>query len=569
MRRPLTLAALALVPLALYARVVTFDYVQADDTDLIRGNISFLQNLRNVPDAFARSYFDVEGQPSGRKTYYRPLVIVSFMMDAQVHGADPRGYHLTNMVIHIANVMLLFMLLRRLSRPGPAKAGRYGDSGNATGEGPALALSLLFAVHPANVQAVAWIPGRNDTLMAALALASLIAFLHYYFALGPHPQRRPRPVDRRAGSSVDPVSEHQTAGLGWLAVHVAAYAAALFTKESAVALPIVVALLARAVPLKRRNAGSLRSALAADAVVVAAWLVMRRQALMDGDPMSGSAMFAALAGNARDVLLYAGKIVLPLHLNVMPGLTRQDVALGAVSLLLLGWLLTRLTPPWRWLVAGWVLLFLIPALTIPGLPAYEHRLYFPLMAVIVGISRLPAWSTDPRRSIGVAASVGVLFAALSFVHTDVFRDRYTYWQSATTGTPYAGLAHVNLGQIAESDGDPTRAAEQYRAALAADPATPGAHNNLGILAARRGDADEARAEFHREVERHPANADAYYNLGLVEKFSNRIDDAAPWWERAVAVDPRHLAAHEELAAYYAAKGDAARAARHRDALAPR
>ena len=170
MRRPLTLAALALVPLALYARVVTFDYVQADDTDLIRGNISFLQNLRNLPDAFARSYFDVEGQPSGRKTYYRPLVIVSFMVDAQVRGANPRVYHVTNVVIHIASVMLLSMLLRRLGSP----------------DMPALALALLFAVHPANVQAVAWIPGRNDTLMAALALVSIMAFLHYYL---PWPRR--------------------------------------------------------------------------------------------------------------------------------------------------------------------------------------------------------------------------------------------------------------------------------------------------------------------------------------------------------------------------------------------
>jgi len=566
-RKPLTLAALALVPLALYARVATFDFVQADDTDLIRGNISFLQNLRNVPEAFARSYFDVEGQPSGRKTYYRPFVIVSFMVDAQVRGADPRVYHVTNVLLHVVCVLLLFTLLRILCRPGPAEAGRYGNWGNGPGEASALALALLFAVHPANVQAVAWIPGRNDTLMAALALASLIAFLQYYFAPGPHPQRLPRLADaRRAGSRTDAGSQHrETADRVWLALHVAAFAAALFTKESALALPIVVALLARAVPVKRRRAGPLRSALVADAIVVAVWFVMRRRALMDGDPTSGSAMFAALAGNARDMLLYAGKMVLPLHLNVMPGLTRVDIALGVVSLLLLGWLLFRLTPRWRWLVAGWVLLFLIPALTIPGLPAYEHRLYFPLIGVITGMSQLSIWANPSRRSLAIAATVCVLFAGLSFAHSGAFRNRYTYWESATTGTSHAGLAHVNLGQIAESDGDPSRAAEHYRAALAADPSTPGAHNNLGILAARRGDPDEARAEFHREVERHPANADAYFNLGLIEKFSNRVDEAASWWQRAVAADPRHLAAHEELAAYYAAKGDAARAARHRDA----
>jgi tetratricopeptide (TPR) repeat protein len=557
MRRPLTLAALVLVPLALYARVVTFDYVQADDTDLIRGNISFLQNLRNIPDTFARSYFEVEGQPSGRKSYYRPLVIVSFMVDAQVRGADPRVYHLTNVLIHIAGVVLLFALLKRLGSE----------------EVPALVLALLFAVHPANVQAVAWIPGRNDTLMAALSVISMIAFHHYCFAVATPKleERRRVAVARRADSSVNPESQRRTSGPWWLVLHAAAYAAALFTKESALALPLVLALLAKARPERaKRVEGRLAPAFLADAVVVAVWFVMRRAVLMDGgDAPDAQALLAAFVGNARDLLLYAGKLILPAHLSVMPGLTRVDVALGAISLALLGWLLARLAPRWRWVIIAWILLFVIPALLIPGLPAYEHRLYFPLMAVIVGISRLPAWSTDPRRWIGIAATVGAVFATLSFVHTDVFRDRYTYWQSATTGTPYAGLAHVNLGQIAESDGDSTRAAEHYRAALAADPSTPGAHNNLGILAARRGDADEARAEFHREVERHPGNADAYYNLGLVEKFSNRFDEAAPWWERAVAVDPRHTAAHEELAAYFEAKGDVQRAARHRDAAAPR
>jgi protein O-mannosyl-transferase len=524
--RSAALAALALVPLALYARVATFEFVQADDTDLIRGNIGFLQDLGNIPAAFARGYFDVEGQTAGRKTYYRPLVIVSFMVDAQVRGADPHGYHLTNVLLHVLTVMLLFVVLRRLKAP----------------DTPALVLALLFAVHPANVQAVAWIPGRNDTLMAAMALASIIAFVEY---------RR----TRRAG---------------WLVAHAAALAAALFTKESALALPIVVVLLARAVPVvKPGRTRSLRSALIADAIVVTIWFVMRRRALMGDDQMSASPVFASLAGNARDLLLYAGKMVLPVNLNVMPGLTRVDAALGVVSLVLLGWLLYRLTPRWRWLVAGWVPLFLLPALTIPGLPAYEHRLYFPLIGVIIGMSQPSIWANPSRRSFAGAAAVCVLFAGLSFAHSGVFRNRYTYWQNGTRATPFAGLAHVNLGQIAESDGDPTGAAGHYRAALAADPATPGAHNNLGVLAARRGDAETARAEFQQEVERHPANADAYFNLGLVEKFSNRLDEAASWWERAVAVDPRHLAAHEELAGYYRAKGDFERAERHRAALGPR
>lgn len=524
MRRLLTVAALALAPLALYARVATFDFVQADDTDLIRGNISFLENLGNLPEAFERSYFDVAGQRADSKPYYRPLVVISFMLDAQAGGAEPRVYHLTNVLIHAAAVLLLFALLRALG----------------SGDTPALLLALLFAVHPANVQAVAWIPGRNDTLMAALALVSLIALGRYV----------------------------QTRSPWWVSLHVAAFAGALFTKESALALIAIVVLSAALWRERLRGRRAGRAFLVADLAVILVWYVLRRDALADGgDGLSARESVATIVANAPDLFSYAGKIMLPLHLSVMPGLTRLDAALGVASLALLSWLLARLGARWRWLVASWLVLFLAPALLIPGLPAYEHRLYLPLMGVVAGVSQLPIWSMPNRRRLAAAAAgaIGIMFAALSFAHLNVFRDRYTYWSSATAGTPYAGLAHVNLGQISESDGDLARAADHYRQALAVNSATPGAHNNLGVLAARSGRLDEAKTQFEREVELHPANADALFNIGLVYKLWSRLDAAAPWWEQTIAVDPRHLAAHQELAAYYAAKGDAARAAAHLDA----
>jgi tetratricopeptide (TPR) repeat protein len=231
------------------------------------------------------------------------------------------------------------------------------------------------------------------------------------------------------------------------------------------------------------------------------------------------------------------------------------------------WLLTRLEPRKRWFVVTWLLLFLLPALLVPGMPAYEHRLYFPLIGFVLALAELPVWRRPERRRAAMIGGIVIasLFGAIAFVHADVFRDRYRYWGSATTGTPFAGMALVNLGQIYEGDGDLARAAESYRAALEHDPATPGAHNNLGVLAARAGRMTVAVDEFEQEIKQHPGNADAYFNLGLIAKLTDRPDDAARWWERTVAADPGHRAAHEELAVYYEAKGDSARAARHLDA----
>jgi hypothetical protein len=523
MRRTLMLGALALVPLVLYARTASFDYVQADDTDLIRGNISFLEDLRNADDAFGRSYFETAGQPSGRKTYYRPLVVLSFMVDAQVDSDAPRAYHITNVALHAAAVLLVFGLLL----------------GFGASDTPAFVSALIFAVHPANVQSVAWIPGRNDTMMSIGALMSLIALVKYT-----------RTSDRR-----------------WLALHGASFAAALFTKESALGLVVLFVLYLLLWPGLTDRGRRIKSMLFAVVPVVAFWFGLMRAALSGEDRGGVLDSLVALYRNLPDLLLYAEKIVAPVHLSIMPGLTRFDATLGALSIMLIVWLLTRLEPGIRWFVAAWLLLFLLPALLVPGMPAYEHRLYFPLIGFVLALAEMPAWRRPDRRRAAVIGGLAVasLFGAIAFVHADVFRDRYRYWSSATTGTPFAGIALVNLGQIYEGDGDLGRAADSYRAALDLNPATPGAHNNLGVLAARAGRLTAAVAEFEQEIKRHPGNADAYFNRGLVAKLSNRPDEAADWWERTIATDPRHDGAHEELAQYYEAKGDSARAARHRDA----
>ena len=184
-------AVLALVPLLLFGRSVSFDYVRADDVDLIAGNQAFLADLANAPSVFTRSYFEIDGELTDLETYYRPLVVLSFMLDTQVGGGDPATFHATNVALHTAVVLLLFSLALRL---GAARV-------------PAFMSALLFAVHPLTAQAVCWIVGRNDILLALFAVASLIGL------------------------------DAALRGSRWGApLHVAAFALALFTKETGVVL---------------------------------------------------------------------------------------------------------------------------------------------------------------------------------------------------------------------------------------------------------------------------------------------------------------------------------------------
>ena len=511
-------ASLALVPLLLFGRSVGFDYVRADDVDLIAGNQTFLADLANAPRVFTRSYFEVDGELSDLETYYRPLVVLSFMLDAQVGGGDPAVYHLTNVALHAAVVLLLFGLALRL---GAART-------------PAFVGALLFAVHPLTVQAVCWVVGRNDILLALFALVSLIGL------------------------------DAALRGGRWGApLHVTAFALALFTKETGlVLLPACGLLVWRwyGRPHLFRERWRL---IAADLAVVALWTVARQLALAGGaGRATPGEQLTVAAANLPQLLVYFGKAVFPVGLNVMPSVDPAGLTLGVVALGILAWLFRALPGGRRVTVLTWFVLFLLPPLVVPELPAYEHRAYVPLVGLALGLSQLPAlsgagWARHRPRQLALA--VAVVFCVLASRHAAVFSDALAHWASATRNTAYAPIAHVNVGRILEERGDLGRAATAYRAALAIDPVTPKANNNLGVVMMAQGRDALALPYFEREIEVNPGNPEAHFNLGLHHKVTGRPADGVVHWERAIELNPYFLPAYEQLIEYSRGAGDSEQA----------
>ena len=491
MQRPFFFVLAAIVPLLLYARTVTFDFVRADDLDLIAGNQAFLADLSNIPRAFARSYFEVEGDLIQQKTYYRPVAIVSLMIDAARGGADPAAYHLTNIVLHAAVTCLLLWLAIAWGASPPA----------------ALAAALVFAVHPVNTQAVAWIAGRNDLLLALFGLLSLIAWT------------------KRA-----------------MALHTIAFALAVFSKETGF-LFIVPALLSDAWIVRKPLTRSHKTALVIDAAIVAGWAVLRSRALA-GMPSELSVDTArVVAANAPQILAQLRKMLIPAWLNVSPGVQDRDLLLAAITLVALGIAASRyLTGARRTFAAAWVLLFLVPTLTVAGLPAYEHRAYVPLIGLLI-VCAIAA-STPPRRVVMVA--IVSALAALTYARQEVFRNPLTYWTDAARDPVFGPLANVNLGQLHEAEGRLADARREYLRALERDPRTPKAHNNLGVVLMKLEQPDLALPHFRQETREHPWNADAWFNLGLFEEMRGNRDAAREHYERAIAENRAFAPAYEKL-----------------------
>ena len=505
MRRPIFFVVAALVPLLLYARTATYGFVHADDADLIAGNQPFLSALGNVPRAFARSYFEVEGDLTAQKTYYRPVAIVSFMLDAARSGDDPRGYHLTNILLHSVATCLLLALA--LAWGAPAWAAFGG--------------AILFAVHPVNVQAVAWIAGRNDLLLAVFGLLSLIAWTKG--ALG--------------------VGSLGVGGWAWLGVHTAAFALALFSKETGLFFP-VLAVLHQSFVQRARPSRAQWVALAADAAVVVAWAVLRANALGQSSELTLRSIQIAVV-NLPQVLLHAGKMLAPVRLNVAPGVDAIGAIVGAVAVALF-----FLLVPKREAIAAavWALAFLLPTLLVPGLPAYEHRAYVPMIGVLLAVmGRLPP-SPSLRRAGKPATMYLVIavFLAVTVARQPVFHDAFAYWTDAAKDPQFGPIANVNLGQLYEGEGRLADARREYLRALERNPDTPKAHNDLGVVLMKLEEPELALTHFREEARRHPWNADAWYNLGLFEEIRGDSAAARRYYERAIAENRAFLPAYEKL-----------------------
>ena len=534
--------------LLLYGRVVTFGYVQADDTDLIQRNQPFLTDLSNLPRTFTRSYFAVAGAPDP-KAYYRPLVVMSLMLDAMMAGDSPAQYHATNIALHVVAVLLLFWLLVALG------AHRM----------VAWAATLLFAVHPVNVQAVAWLVGRNDPLMSIFGLISMLGLVAYV--------REPK--------------------LPALIAHLTGFALALFTKETGLLLLVVFGLyvwrLTGPVAWSWSWYGSwpgswfwswFRSWFRRHwvvpttyAAVTAVWYVLRARVLAGGDQLDlgpGDYLTVAVA-KAPELLLYAGKALLPFRPNTMPGVDAPGVLLGVLATGVLGWALARHVERKTALFASaWFVAFLVPVLFVVGLPAYEHRMYFPMVGLLVGLSQIPALSRSAvalRRTLIATGAMAAVFFVVAFQHTSVFENPYTYWGNGTRGTPHAPIAHINVGRLYETDGNIDLAQRHYSEALALDPTTPNANNNMGVMMTRRDDLERARQYFEAELTMYPSNLDALLNLGLYYKVTNQLDRAVALWERAIVVEPNFVPAYGELAAAADARGESDRAQAYRQRVA--
>jgi protein O-mannosyl-transferase len=435
------------------------------------------------------------GGPEG--AYYRPLVFLSFATEHAVWAATPLGYHVTNLLLHALNTLLLLVLARR----------------SGVSEHMALLGAAIFALHPIQTEAVAYVAGRTDLLMTTGALASCLLLLG-------------------AGA---PLGRGIAAAL--------AGAVALLSKESGYALVLLWPWLA----WRHERTMRARLALAGPGAVIALALLAVRAGDLPDPALSLSP--ARLAGVGQAIASYAALLAWPIGLQVdrltplpagPPALAVGLLALAA-ALALSAWGLTRRGAAGDW--TAWTVAFYLPAANVVALyPAIadralftpEHNLYAPL----AGLGVLAAMAT--ARAASVLSPIGRRVAwasALSVLAT---------WTALTAARCQAWRDERSL----------------FGAAVAAGSSSPRVWYNYGNTLLQRGDVAEAVAAFTGAAARAPHDAAVWTNLGVAEQRQRKYAAAERAYRRAAELRPRDARIVENLGTLYLARGDleAARAA---------
>jgi tetratricopeptide (TPR) repeat protein len=510
-RKALWSLGLMLCALLAYGKVGSFEYLHYDDYAYVTQTPQVLEglSLKNLVWAFS----------TYRTANFHPLTWLSLQADATFLGNEPGARHVVNAVLHAANAALLFLLLA-------AATGRLW---------PALFAAALFALHPVNVESVAWVAERKNVLCAFFWLLASLAYLAW--------TRRP--------------------SLGRYGLLCALFLLSMLAKPLAVTFPCALLLLDywplnRFFTSNRGFFGSLGArilekaplfALTAASCVIT-YIAQNAEGAVEHRISLAERCANALIGYAAYLL----DLLAPVDLEPMYPLPKTILGWNAAgaALLLLGlsallWRARRRLPS-AWVGWLWYLGTLVPMIGLVqvGMQARADRyLYVSAWGLfwLVGYGaaelpeRFPAHKTGLRRGLSVAALAVLLALGLgTWRQSEIWRDSPALFQHMRVVEGHPGMLY-NQALILQKSGRFAEAAEGYRKALAANPRHAGAANNLGGLLLDAGHYEEALAPLARALELEPHRFAAALNLGAALFELGRLEEAAAATARALELDP--------------------------------
>ncbi len=508
--------ALVLVCAAIYGQTLRFPFVNYDDSLYVTENPQVQAGLtmKSVSWAFVTE----------KALYFHPLTWLSLMLDHSLYGMNAGGYHLTNLILHAGSCVLLFLALRLLT-------GALW---------PSAAVAALFAVHPLNVESVAWIAERKGVLSTFFWVLALGAYGLYL---------------RRRGTL-------------WYAAVAAAFVLGLMSKPMVVTFPFVLLLLDYW-PLDRVDFAAPFNVMARKTARLAVEKIplflitllscvstFVMQARGNNIDFGGRVSPLTRCANALVVyVIYVGQTLWPSGLAAFyPYPTRPVAQVAGAAVLLAAITLFCLHQARRrpYLIVGWLwyLGTLLPVIGLVGIGDFSHAdryTYIPLIGLFImaawgGADLAAAWHV-PRRVLAFASGTVIgLLTVCAGVQAGYWNDTEALFRHAIAAGQESGVAYNGLGKCAMDQGRHDEARECLTKALALNPRFPGALVNLGKLDMDQGRDDEARECLSKALDMNPGYAygSALTNMGALALDQGRYDEARNYLTKALDLNPNDV-----------------------------
>ena len=518
MRRSLSIcAALAALTVALYAPALRCQFLAFDDQAYVTENRLVRAGL--TLDGFVSAF---RVTTAGN---WHPLTLLSHMLDCEIYGLRPWGHHLTSVLFHAANRVLVFLLLRRMT-------GAVWRSA---------CVAALFATHPAHVESVAWVAERKDVLSGFFCLLAVWAHVRY----------------------AEKLKSQTGNGGAWRWAVVALFALALMAKPMAVTLPFVLLLL-DFWPLERARGvdwASWRRLVAEKwplLALSAAWCGITIWAQGLGQAVATAAdlpMWERIINAMISYLRYARVLVFPWHLAVYYPFQHHEPlpwgAEAAAALALTTWLALAAASRRPYLAVGWLwfLGMLVPVIglvQVGGQGWADRYVYLPSIGFFV----IVVWSAAEwaARHPAVKLLVPVLGAALVAATSAELRhwkDTRALFGRAMEVTADNYLAMTLVGSVDVEEGKPDDAIALCRQAVSCKPIFPEAHFFLGRALEAKGRTEEARAEYETALRLRPDFGAAHVMAGLLLAQEKEFERAIVHYQAALKSNPGSAAAQSD------------------------
>jgi tetratricopeptide (TPR) repeat protein len=514
---------LIVITLLVYGQVRQFDFIIYDDPLFVTTNINIQKGF--TWDSILWAFTN---RVSGN---WHPLTWLSFMLDYQLYGLSPGGYHLTNLFWHLLNVLLLFGILRAMTRE----------------IWPSFFVAVLFAIHPLRVESVVWITERKDVLSSFFWLLAIWFYLRYSRA----------PVLK----NYIPVIINM--GLG------------LMAKPMPVTLPFTLLLLdfwplqrghswRSWIPLLREKIPLIILALAL--VVFHMWgsVSVDMRLLWDPKPLPLRIENAVIS-----YVTYLYKFFCPVGLSIYypypdSGFHLWQPAAALIILAGLSWLAWCSRRRFPYALVGWLwfigtLVPVIGVVQVVGHAMADRYTYVPLIGIFIilawGIKDVMSWRPSYRRVlIAVCVGMVITYAVLCYMQAGHWKNSVTLFQHDLSVREDNSLVHACLGAAFLQQGDPNQAEMHLVRALEIKPNLPEAFNDLGTISIRKGMYEEAVERFSQAIALNSDYAEAHNNLAMALAGLNRFDEAVKHYEKAISLNPMSANALNNLGTVLAQQG---------------